>query len=221
MTRVLVALAAALLCAAVGCGNAVWFEYRDDPYLAQMARAGGPDVVRALGSMDPKDRQMALRIVADGAGNARRRGSLAEADKLEALILERYDRERDTAVRACIVRICAPLCGRGSTRMAAFLRARIAAGEFVDYAAVSLASLQAPGALADIDPLTRHPSPEVRYAAATALVVLADPAGIPSVQRVLGAMERAAGWPQTVDGVALGEARQTLQERAQRVWPGL
>ncbi len=214
------ALVLGLSCLAVlfaaGCDSLMWLDYRDEPYLADMAAAGGAEVLRQVNATNPEKRKLALRIVADAACDARRRGNAVEADKLEEIIVRRYFVEKETAVRACIVRICAPLAGNDSTRMPEFLRGRIAAGEFSGYAAMSLAALRPPNALADIEPLTRHPAPEIRYQAAKALTVLGDPRGFDAVCRVWRGMGGGGAWPAHIEGVPLGDARDALQLRARR-----
>ncbi len=206
---------AALLVFLAGCEGPMWWDYRDDPYLAEMAKDGPNEVLRHVNSPIQEERQMALRIMADAAGDARRRGSEVEADRLDSLIIGRYAVEKETVVRACIVRICAPLVGPGSRRMPEFLLARIAAGEFPGYAAQSLALLAPRNAFLDIEPLTRHPDHSVRYQAAVALTILADPQGYAPVLRVWRGME-SEHWPQEVDGEPLAQARNGLALRARR-----
>lgn len=208
------ALLSCLLALTLGCDNNLWWEYRDDPYLATMAKKGEPEVLRNLNSTNRDQRQMALRIVATQAGEQRRRGNHAAAKQLDDLILRRYAIEKDPVVRACVVRVCAPAVGRSET-MVVFLRERIATGEFPGYAALSLAALAPRGAYSDIEPLTRHPAPEVRLQAAVALTVLADPQGFDSVTQVWRSMQPHL-WPDRIDGVALAEAKASLDMRARR-----
>ncbi len=215
MRRAFVLVAMLALSLGSGCNQYMWWDYRDDPYMADMANRGTTEVLRNISSTNPQERQVALRILADSAGDARRRGSGVEADRLESLIIRRYFQEKEAAVRACIVRICAPLVGYGSRQMPEFLRGRIAAGEYPGYAALSLAALAVPNAFIDIEPLTRHPAPEVRYQAAIALVVLADPRGFEAVCRVWRGMHSQA-WPAIVEGMTLIEARDALALRARR-----
>lgn len=201
-----------------GCGSSgVWWDYRDDPYIADLAKRGDAEVVRAVNSVNRDERIMGLRILAQRAGEARRSGNAAEADRLEEIIVRRYFVEKDTAVRACVVRICAPVIGRGSSRMVTFLQERIAAGEFPGYAALSLASLSPRNAFADVEPLTRHPAPEVRLQAAIALTVLRDPRGFEAVNRTWRGMHEPV-WPEKVEGVPVAEARRSLAARAQRAF---
>ncbi len=208
-------LAAILLCPVSGCGDAMLWQYRDDPYIAGVAAKGDQEVLRAVNAPSGNERQMALRILADRAGELRRAGRRDEAAAIEEIIIRRYFVEKEPDVRACIVRICASAVGRGSSAMVRFLRDRIAAGEFPGYAAVSLASLGPKGAYEDIAPLTRHPDPEVRLQAATALAALGDPRGYDAVARVWRGMEHSL-WPETVDGMSLAEARDGLEARARR-----
>lgn len=207
--------AIALLAFASGCDSAMLWQYRDDPYIADVAARGDQEVLRSVNAPGGNERQMALRILADRAGELRRLGRRAEAAAIEEIVIRRYFIEREQDVRACIVRICAPSVGRGSSAMVRFLRDRIAAGEFPGYAAISLASLGPKGAYADIVPLTRHPDPEVRLQAATALTALGDPRGYDAVARVWRGMKDAV-WPETVDGMSLSEARDGLEARARR-----
>lgn len=200
-----------------GCGDAMLLEYRDDPYMARVASGGEEEILRRVNAVGAADRQIALRILADRAGELRRRGGRDEAARLEAIVIRRYFIEREEDVRACIVRICAPAAGRGSSAMVRFLRDRIAAGEFPGYAALSLASLAPKGAYEDIVPLTRHPDPAIRLQAATALTALGDPRGYDAVSRVGRGMERSL-WPDEVDGMTLGEARRGLEARARRAF---
>ena len=216
MKRLVLLLVLALsLC--VGCDDRSWWEYRDDPYLTDLATRGRQEVLRNVNSANREERQAALRIVAHQAGEARRRGKEAEADRLEEVLVRRYFDEKDAIVRACIVRICAPEVGRGGKRTVKFLRERMAAGEFPGYAALSLAALAPHEAFQDIDPLTRHPAPEIRLQAATALTVLGDPRGYDSAFRVWRSMTTPA-WPDRVDGVPLAEAKTSLAVRIQRAF---
>lgn len=210
------ALALALCLALLsGCYDTMWWDYRDDPYMADMSKKGDHEVLRNVNASDGVQRQIALRILAAQAGEARLHGGLEKARELEDVIIRRYLVEKDQNVRACIVRICAPSAGRGSTAMVKFLRERIAAGEFPGYAALSLASLGPRNAWADIEPLTWHPAPEVRLQAAEALVVLRDPRAFEAVARVWQSMT-AEEWPSRIDGVPLETARNGLELRAKR-----
>lgn len=209
--------AALVLFALSGCGDDIWWTYRDEPYLAGALAGDESDVLRKVNSLGREQRQIALRSVAHMAAKARGEGRAEDADRLEAVILRRYFVEKEPEVRACVVLLCAPAAGRGSARMVAFLRDRIAAGEYPGYAALSLAALAPRDAWADIEPLTRHPAPEVRLQAATALTVLRDPRGYEAVRRVWKGMD-AGGWPDRVEGVPLSEARTGLEMRAQRAF---
>jgi hypothetical protein len=210
-------LLAALCLAAAGCADAMWLEYRDDPYMADIAGKGDAEIMRGVNAANKNERQMALRILAARAGEARREGRRDDADEMEAVIIRRYRVEKAPEVRACIVGICAPAAGRGSAAMVAFLRERIASGEFPGYAALSLASLAPRNAILDIEPLTRHPAPEVRLQAANALVVLEDPRGYGAVCRVWSEMQSSI-WPPGIDGVSLNDARNSLAARAERAF---
>lgn len=197
------------------CGGSLWPGYRDDPYAVNFAQKSTPDVLRSVNAGNRDERQTALRTIAGRAGEARRQGYLRDAQELEEIIIRRYFVEREQEVRACIVRLCAPAVGRGSSAMVRFLRDRIAAGEFPGYAALSLATLGPKNAVLDIEPLTRHPAAEVRLQAATALCVLGDPKGYGAVVRVWKSMQKSI-WPERIDGVSLEEARMSLEARARR-----
>lgn len=201
------------LCFAPGCGSGMRWDSHDDS--SATSDKIGPEVLRAVNAPRKDDRQMALRMMAEKAGDLRRQGRRNEAAEIEDIIIRRYFIEKEQDVRAAIVRICAPSVGRGSTAMVKFLRDRIAAGEFPGYAALSLASLSPRDVYADIVPLTRHPAPEVRLQAATALAVLGDPRGYDSVVRVWKGMQESI-WPEKVDGMSLAEARSGLETRARR-----
>ncbi|MCD8352355.1 MAG: HEAT repeat domain-containing protein [Planctomycetaceae bacterium] len=200
-----------------GCGDNMWWEYRDDPYIADLARRGDGDVMRGVNAANKNERMMALRILATRAGEARRNGRRDLAVEMEEVIIRRYRIEKEPEVRACIVSICAPATGRGSTAMVKFLRERIASGEFPGYAALSLAAIGTKHAVLDIEPLTRHPAPEVRLQAANALVVLGDPRGFGAVSKVWSEMQSSL-WPPRVEGVPLDEARTGLAARAERAF---
>lgn len=200
-----------------GCRNYMWWDYRDAPYIAEMGKQGEQVVLSNINSIRREEREMALRLVADAAGNARRRGSNVEADRLEEIILRRYRIERDQLVRAMIIRICAPLVGKGSTYMPDFLRGRIAAGEYPGHAALALAALCPPNAFMDIEPLTRHPAPEIRYQAAIALTVLEDPHGFAAANQVWRGMA-GDSWPEKVEGMPRAEARNALALRIRRAF---
>jgi hypothetical protein len=209
MRRARVAAAAALLVfAAAGCGGAMLSDSPD-------GAGGDPALLRAVNSGRKEERQTALRLLADKAGELRRAGRRREAVEIEQIIIRRYFVEKEQEVRAGIVRLAAPAVGRGSTAMVRFLRDRIAAGEFPGYAALSLASLGPKDAYADIAPLTRHPAPEVRYQAALALTLLGDARGYDAAAMVWRSM-RNASWPDMVEGMTLEEARDSLQARAKR-----
>lgn len=212
-----IALAAALCLFAAACTNDMWWEYRDDPFIADMSRRPTQEVIRGVNGINKDERQVALRILADRAGEMRRAGRGEIAREYEEIITRRYFVEKEQEVRACIVRLAAPSVGRGSTHMVRFLRDRIAAGEFPGFAALSLASLAPKDAVMDIEPLTRHPAPEVRLQAATALCVLADPRGFEAVERVWRGMRKAV-WPDRIDGLSLEEARSSLEARARRTF---
>ncbi len=196
-----------------GCTENMWWEYRDDPYIADMAKRGDQTMLSNINSPYSDTRQTALRLAATEAAKARREQRIADAERLEGIILRRYAMEKELAIRLCIIRICAPACGPGSTQMANFLRSRIAAGEFSGHAALSLAALGHRNAAIDIIPLTRHPAPEVRYQAAVALTIIADPRGISEVARIITSMNNQP-WPPVVDGMPLEEARLALAKRA-------
>lgn len=217
MRRIPPLLAMALCFLAAGCNNNMWWEYRDDPYIANVAKRGDNEIMRNVNASNKDDRQMALRILASRAGEARRQGRRDKAVEYEEIIIRRYFIEKEADVRACIVRICAPAVGRGSTAMVRFLRDRIAAGEFPGYAAQSLASLGPRGTFDDIAPLIRHPAAEVRLQAAIALCVLADPRGYEPVSRVWSEMQSSL-WPPRLDGVPLDEARNSLASRGERAF---
>ncbi len=210
-------LAGCLLWTVAGCRNNLWWEYRDDPYMADVAKRGDTEVIRSVNSMNKDDRQMGLRILANRAGEFRHSGKLEEAREYEEVIVRRYFVEQEPEVRACIVRLCAPACGRGSTRMVKFLLDRIAAGEYPGYAALSLAALHPKNAFENIEPLTRHPAPEVRLQAAEALTVLGDPRGYETVSRVWRGMRKSI-WPDKLDGIPLDEAKEGLEFRAERAF---
>ena len=209
--------AACALVLAAGCNDTMWLEYRDDPYLAGKNEKSNADVMRGVNDASAAKRQIALRSLAARAGEARLAGRRDEAQELETVIIRRYGIEKDQVVRASIVRMCAPAVGRGSTAMVMFLRDRIAAGEFPGYAALSLAYLGPRGAFDDIEPLTRHPAPEVRLQAAEALTILGDQRGYEAVSRVWRGMQDGL-WPERVEGVSRLEAKTGLEQRARRVF---
>lgn len=213
LRRLFFASAVFLGAAAPGCGDGLWSS--GGAYNTGMAERPTPEVYRSVNATRKDERQAALRIVANRAGEARRQGRPESARELEEVIIRRYFVEKEQEVRACIVRLCAPAVGRGSSGMVRFLRDRIAAGEFPGFAALSLASLAPKNAVLDIEPLTRHPAPEVRLQAATALSVLGDPRGYDAVARVWRGM-RDSVWPDPLDGVPLAEARASLEARAER-----
>lgn len=200
---------------AAGCRDNIWWEYRDDPYLAAVAHEGDAEMLRNINSVYQDNRQIALRLAAQQAAKMRRSGAISEAERLENIIIRRYGVEKEQQVKLCIIRICAPACGPGSTLMVQFLRARLAAGEFPGHAALALVELHPKGVVNDIIPLTRHPAPEVRYQAAVALSVLGDPKGYPEVVRVWQSMG-SPSWPPMVDGVTIDEAKIALEQRAER-----
>jgi hypothetical protein len=210
-------LAAPLFALLAGCYDNVLWDYRDDPYLAEMARGGVEEALRNANSVYIDTRQIALRTLAEASGRARKAGKTAAADRLADAVIRRYQVEKDPSVRACVVLLCAPAIGRGSTPMVVFLRARIASGEFAGYAAISLAHLAPRNAYRDIVPLTRHPSPGVRLQAATALAVLGDPKGRDAAVRVLWSM-REPEWPAEVAGQPLPQAADSLRLRIERVF---
>ncbi|MDR1519620.1 MAG: hypothetical protein LBU23_05680 [Planctomycetota bacterium] len=210
---VLPALAAVLL--AAGCGESLWLEYRDDPYVAALAGREAGEAMKGINSPNREERILALRLLAARAGEAGRRGRDEEAAKLEEAVIRRYRVERDLAVRTCIMRLCAPMIGLSGGKTVPFLRGRIATGDFPGQAALALASLAPPGVFGDIESLTRHPEPEIRFQAAEALTVLLDPRGFAVVARVWRSMREPA-WPAEIMGVDLAAARAALAARAMR-----
>lgn len=210
-SRLLLAIVVCL--ALAGCTENMWWEYRDDPYIADMAKRGDQSMLSNINSPYSDTRQTALRLAATEAAKARREMRHADAERLEGIILRRYAMEKEPAIKLCIIRICAPACGPGSTQMVTFLRGRIAAGEFPGHAALSLATMNHKNAAVDVIPLTRHPAPEVRYQAAVALTLIADPRGIQEVARIIHSMENQP-WPAVVDGMSLEDARIALAKRA-------
>lgn len=211
-----VTVAVALVLALAGCQDNMWWEYRDDPYIANLAEKGEGEVIRGINSPNREQRMTALRVAASMAGEARLRGRMDRARELEEIIIRRYFVEKDQEVRACIVEMCAPSVGRSSA-MVRFLRERIAAGEFPGYAAMSLAALAPKSAFEDIEPLTQHPAPDVRLQAATALTILGDPRGYDSVVKVWKGMESTI-WPDRIEGVTRRDARRSLEARAMRAF---
>lgn len=215
------ALLACLLFAlsAAGCYKHMWWDYRDDPYLAEMSDAGEKEALKNLASVYEDERQIALRVLADMAARARREGRKDDSERIVAIIIGRYQDEKSADVRLCIITICAPVAGIGSPRMVEFLKGLIASGQHPGAAALSLAALRPPGTFESIAPLTRHPAHLARYQAATALTVLGDPRGAEPVRRVLAGMQ-SPQWPNTLDGVSLQAARESLSSRAARAFGG-
>jgi hypothetical protein len=182
-----------------------------------MTSPGPEEALRNLGSIYAETRQAALRATAYHARRYRRSGRPEEARRLDEAIIRRYRVERNRAVRLCVIRLAAPIAGEGNPAMGVFLRSVLAEGEFSGDAALSLAMLRSPGALNDILPLTRHPSPATRYQAAVALTVLADPAGRAAVFRVRQSMDH-PGWPARLEGITLAEAKLSLDRMAERAF---
>lgn len=198
-----------------GCGDYVWYAYRDDPYLAETGGKAEGEVMRGLNSPSRDERQIAIRLLAQRAAAARSRRDIQTADRIDEVVIRRYTLERDNSVRACVVRLYAPVAGRGSNRVVEFLRGRIAAGEFPGYAALSLAAIRPRSAFQDIEPLTRHPDTAVRYQAAVALTVLGDPRGFDPVARVWRGMT-SPPWPGTVEEMDFAVAKTNLERQAAR-----
>jgi hypothetical protein len=206
------AIAGGLL--APGCGE-VWPERPDNYPAVELAGRELREILREVNSQDPNKRLIALRLVSHQAGLAWRAGRKAEAIELGEAVFRRYAAERNSGIRLCIVLVCGPALGTLGGRTIAFLRNRIAAGEMPGYAALALAFLEPQGVFEDIEPLTRHPEPEIRLQAAEALTTLPDPRGFAAVTRVWENMTSPA-WPETIRGVALPEARSALAARAAR-----
>lgn len=193
------------------------WDYRDDPYLAEYMEFGEKTCIRKTNSVYTDDRQVALRCLAETADQLRRAGDTANADRLVSIIIDRYQREQDEGVRSCIIRLCAPVCGRNSQVMQAFLCRLIAEGE--PEAALSLAAAKPGNGLALLIPLTRHPKMEVRYEGAMALTVLGDQGGTEAVYIVVNQMKPHA-WPSRIRQQSLIHARDTLRARADRMYAG-
>ena len=216
-TRTIPVLLAALLLFS-GCNRRLRWDYRDDPYLGQYAAMGEAECIRRLDSVYDDDRIVALRVLAEISADYRRKGDVDEAERVVGLILKRYEREPSQAVRRSVVALCLPVCGVGSERTKDFLRGRLAAGEFAGEAALALAALSPEGVFEDLEPLTRHPSADIRYRGAVALTVVGDARGVEGVRRVLLDMESGDGWPKRIDGMSLSEARSGLETRANRAF---
>jgi hypothetical protein len=160
---------------------------------------------------------VALRALAEMSARARRSGDAGRADRLAELILEQYERDLDPRVRNCIIALCAPVSGHGSPATETFLRERLAETTWAAPASLSLAALRPEEGYALLSPLTKHPSPLVRYEGALALTVLGDPRGETDVRRILGEMAPPT-WPYRLHGVSLREAREGLLARVERTW---
>lgn len=204
------------LLATSGCERRVLWTVRDDPYLQDMAALQEPDVLAMLRSMYRDDRQLALRTLAIRSAEARERGDDLSAERLVQMLLQQYRKDRRPETRGTIVSLCAPICGVGSERMHAFLRERIADGEWTVEAALSLAAIDGEDAAATLVPLTRHPAPEARYGAAFALTGVGGSTARSAVRTVLDDMS-AGNWPQEVAGLPLATARERLAARAERM----
>lgn len=191
-----------------GCGGAPWADSR-------AAGSGVDKAMRNVNSPDAGERISACRFLAAKAGEATRRGDRDEVARLAGTIFRHYYEEKNEAARLCIIRICVPEIGLADGLAAAFLRTRVAAGEFPGHAALVLAALAPPGAFEDLEPLSRHPDPEVRLQAAEALIALMDPRGFAVVNRVWRGMRRPV-WPAVVAGVEMEEARDGLAARTAR-----
>ena len=191
-----------------GCGNAPWADSR-------LVGSGVDKAMRSVNSSDAGERIAACRFLAAKAGEAARRGDRDEAARLSAAVFRYYFTEKDEAARLCVIRICVLEIGSVDETVAAFLRARIAAGEFPGHAALALAALAPPDAFKDLEPLSRHPDPEVRLQAAEALIALMDPRGFAVVNRIWRSMRRPV-WPAMIAGVELEAARDGLAARTAR-----
>jgi hypothetical protein len=200
--------------AAPGCGDA-WPERPDGRPAVELAGRELREILRDVNSQDPAKRLIALRLVSHQAGQAWRAGRTAEAIELGETVFRRYAAERNAGIRLCLVRVCAPALGTLGGKTIDFLRNRIAAGEMPGHSALALAFLDPQGAFGDIEPLTRHPEPEIRLQAAEALTTLPDPRGFAAVARVWANMTSPA-WPETIRGVPLPDARSALAARAAR-----
>jgi HEAT repeat protein len=197
-----------LLIIAAGCESTPWTDSR-------VSGSGVDQAMQNVNSLDTGERISACRFLAARAGEAARRGNRDEAARLAGTVFRRYQAEKDEAVRLSIVRLCAPEIGPADGATAAFLRTRMAAGEFPGHAALALASLAPPNAFEDLEPLSRHPDPEVRLQAAEALIALMDPRGFTVVNRIWRSMRRPV-WPAVVAGVELEAARDGLAARTIR-----
>ena len=200
-----------------GCTNTMWWDYRDDPYLAEMANSGEIGALKKINSAYPEDRQLALRILAELSSRARKAGNYQAADRMVDVIINKYHAESNAEVRYSIISLCAPIAGPGSREMLEFLQERIALGEYPGTAAISIAELRPPGAAGIILPLTRHPSHTVRYQAALALIMVADYKTFETVRKIWLSMV-APPWPETLDGMPLREARELMQVKGEQAF---
>jgi hypothetical protein len=205
-----------LLCAALACALALAGGCDAEALSGGGSGNRGGEILRGVNAAGGEERMAALRAVSARVDARRRAGDEEGARRLEEIVIRRYFVEPEQEVRACIVLVCAPASGR-SAAMVRFLRDRIASGEFSGYAALSLSAMAPRSAYSDIEPLTRHPSHEVRLQAATALTVLGDARGYESVVRVRRGMEPGL-WPEAMDGVTLLDARAELDARARRAF---
>jgi hypothetical protein len=208
-------LAAVLLL--TGCERRVFWSYRDDPYLHNYAVGGEKICVESLGSLYLDDRQVALRVLAENSARARAAGDVAQADRLLELILRRYKKDRSAEIRSCIISLCLPVCGCGSKEARDFLCQLLAGGAWSEPAAIALASITPEQAFPLLEPMTKHPSPLVRYEAAMALTVLGDERGEAIVRDIIAEMASNT-WPQSIHDLPKSLAAATLSARADRAW---
>ncbi len=206
-----------LLILVPGCESRMLWSYRDDPYLAEYAKLGEEECLRKLNSVYTDDRRVALRVLAHMAAEYARQGEAARADRLVQYIIEQFGVDKSRKVRCAIVCVCMPECGRGSRRAETFLRRLIAGGEWSVEAAFSLAAISPAQGVSLLEPLTRHPSAQIRYQAAMALTVLGDPGGAGAARRVVMEMRR-SGWPRSIGEKSLRAARDCLRRRVERLW---
>ena len=212
-------IAGVALLVGCGCERRVLWEYRDDPYLQQYAAYSEEQCVRKTKSMYVDDRQLALRSLAERAAELRAAGDVQGAERIVEEIIQRYARDSTPSVQATIIAICAPVCGVGSSRMQMFLRERIAEGEWIEPALLSLAAVGPADRYQMLAPLIEHPSHEVRYHVAMALTTIGDPRAEPLLQDLLAGMDSSL-WPASVAGGTLRQARERLAQRSARLWSG-
>ena len=193
---------------AAGCGPALWYEWRDEPYVRPVYRRGASYCLRLLESRFASRREIAARALSVIARERRRAGDDEGARRLARRLMEFYRRQEDERTRAAVAALCLKNCGPDPA-LEAFLKERIKRRETPTSAAMTLAAWRTPGAFEVISSLLADDH-ETRYEALMALWLLGDARGVRAFEKALSEID---SWPERIHHMPKAVYRKNLEER--------